>query len=102
MGRDTEAKLTSEIKIEKLKHSFEMKHVVLTRQLELQMASFKTELEKQTSETLAHARDPKLPYFDEGKAKMDSYLDLRNTRRQIMGYGCLGCIFKRLVERSRA
>ena len=40
----------------------------------MQRARFKTELEKQTSETLAHARDPKLPYFEESKDKMDSYL----------------------------
>ena len=38
------------------------------------MASFKTELEKQKSEKLAHARDPKLPYFEESKDKIDSYL----------------------------
>ena len=34
----------------------------------------KTELEKQKSENVAHARDPKLPYFDESKEKMDNYL----------------------------
>ena len=44
-------------------------------QLEVQRASFKTELEKQKSEKLAHVRDPKLPYFEESnKDKMDSYL----------------------------
>ena len=43
-------------------------------QLEVQRATFKTELEKQKSEKLAHARDPKLPYFEESKDKMDSYL----------------------------
>ena len=37
----------------------------------LQRAVFKVELEKQKA---AHARDPKLPYFDESKDKMDSYL----------------------------
>ena len=42
--------------------------------VEVQRASFKTELEKQKSEKLAHARDPKLPYFEESKDKMDSYL----------------------------
>ena len=55
---DKESKLASEIELEKLKQSFEMK----------------TELEKQKSENLAHARDPKLPYFDESKEKMDNYL----------------------------
>ena len=51
-----------------------MKHLELMGQLEVQRASFKTELEKQKSEKLAHARDPKLPYFEEIKDKMDSYL----------------------------
>ena len=71
---DRESKLSSEIELEKLKHSFEMKHLELMGQLEVQRASFKTELEKQKSEKLAHARDPKLPYFEESKDKMDSYL----------------------------
>ena len=71
---DRESKLSSEIEMEKLKHSFEMKHLELMGQLEVQRASFKTELEKQKSEKLAHARDPKLPYFEESKDKMDSYL----------------------------
>ena len=71
---DRESKLLSEIELEKLKHSFEMKHLELMGQLEVQRASFKTELEKQKSEKLAHARDPKLPYFEESKDKMDSYL----------------------------
>ena len=35
---------------------------------------FKVELEKQKAEKAAHAHDPKLPYFDESKDKMDSYL----------------------------
>ena len=51
-----------------------MKHLELMGQLEVQRASFKTELEKQKSEKLAHARDPKLPYFEESKDKKDSYL----------------------------
>ena len=51
-----------------------MKHLEFIGQLELQRASFKTELEKQKSENLAHARDPKLPYFKESKDKMDNYL----------------------------
>ena len=68
---DRESKLSSEIELEKLKHNFEMKHLELMGQLELQRATFKTELEKQKSEKLAHARDPKLPYFEESKDKMD-------------------------------
>ena len=64
----------SEIQLEKFKHSFEMQQLELTRQLELQRASFKNDLGKQSSEKLAHARDPKLPYFEESKDKMDSYL----------------------------
>ena len=71
---DRESKLSSEIELEKLKHSFEMKHLELMGQLEVQRATFKTELEKQKSEKLEHARDPKLPYFEESKDKMDSYL----------------------------
>ena len=71
---DRESKLSSEIELEKLKHSFEMKHLELMGQLEVQRATFKTELEKQKCEKLAHARDPKLPYFEESKDKMDSYL----------------------------
>ena len=53
-----------------------MKHLELMGQLEVQRASFKTGLEKQKSEKLAHAhaRDPKLPYFEESEDKMDSYL----------------------------
>ena len=68
---DKESKLSSEIELEKLKHSFEMKHLELMGQLEVQRATFKTELEKQKSEKLAHARDPKLPYFEESKDEMD-------------------------------
>ena len=71
---DRESKLSNEIELEKLKHSFEMKHLELMGQLEVQRASFKIELEKQKSEKLAHARQPKLPYFEESKDKMDSYL----------------------------
>ena len=71
---DKESKLSSEIELEKLKHNFEMKHLELMGQLEVQRATFKTELEKQKSEKLAHARDPKCPYFEESKDKMDSYL----------------------------
>ena len=44
---DRESKLSSEIELETLKHSFEMKHLELMGQLEVQRATFKTELEKQ-------------------------------------------------------
>ena len=71
---DRESKLSSEIELEKSKHSFEIKHLELMGQLEVQRATFKTELEKQKSEKSAHARDPKIPYFEESKDKMDSYL----------------------------
>ena len=46
---DRESKLSSEIELEKLKHSFEMKHLELMGQLEVQRASFKTELESPRS-----------------------------------------------------
>ena len=45
-----------------------------TAYLVVNSISFKTELEKQKSKKLAHARDPKLPYFEESKDKMDRYL----------------------------
>ena len=63
-----------EIELEKLKYSFERRHDDLKGQMNLQRAVFKVELEKQKAEKAAHARDPKLPYFDESKDKMDSYL----------------------------
>ena len=47
---DQESKLASEIELEKIKHRFENQQLELTGQLELQRASFKTELEKQKSE----------------------------------------------------
>ena len=71
---DKEAKLATEIELEKLKYSFDRRHDDLKGQMNLQRAVFKVELEKQTAEKAAHARDPKLPYFDESKDKMDSYL----------------------------
>ena len=40
----------------------------------MQKVTFRVELKKQKAEKLAHTRDPKLPYFDESKDKMDSYL----------------------------
>ena len=42
---ELESKLSSEIELEKLKHSFEMKHLEVMGQLEVQRATFKTELE---------------------------------------------------------
>ena len=74
LENDKESKLSSEIGLEKLKHSFEMKHLELMGLLEVQRTSFKTELEKQKAEKLAHARDPKLSYFEESKDKMDCCL----------------------------
>ena len=88
---DKEAKLATEIELEKLKYSFERRHGDLKGQMNLQRAVFKVELEKQKAEKAAHARDPKLPYFDESKDKMDSYFqDLRNTRRQMSGRRVFG------------
>ena len=71
---DKEAKLATEIELEKLKYSFERQHDELKGQMNLQRAVFEVELEKQKADKAAHARDPKLPYFDESKDKMDSYL----------------------------
>ena len=66
-----------------LKHSFEMKHLELMGQLEVQRESFKTELEKQKSE--------KLPYFEESKDKMDSYLSrFEKYRQEINGIKMCG------------
>ena len=62
---DKEAKLATEIELEKLKYSFERQHDELKGQMNLQGVVFKVELEKQKAEKAAHARDPKLPYFDE-------------------------------------
>ena len=77
MEGDKEAKLATEIELEKLKYSFERRHDDLKGQMNLQRAVFKVESEKQNAENAgkaAHARDPKLPYFDESKDKMDCYL----------------------------
>ena len=71
---DKEAKLGTEIESGKLKYSFERRHDDLKGQMNWQRAVFKVELEKQKAEKAAHARDPKLPYFDESNDKMDSYL----------------------------
>ena len=40
------------------------------------------EVEKQKAEKAAHARDPKQPYFDGSKNKMDSYL----SRFELVGW----------------
>ena len=71
---DKEARLATEIELEKLKYSFERQHDELKGQMNLQRAVFKEELEKQKVEKAAHAQDSKLPYYDESKDKMDSYL----------------------------
>ena len=55
---DKEAKLATEIELEKLKYSFERRHDDLNGQMNLQRAVFKVELEKQKAEKAAHARDP--------------------------------------------
>ena len=71
---DKDAKLATETELENLKQSFERQHDELYGQINLQRAVFTVELEKQKAEKAAHARDPKLPYFDESTDKMDSYL----------------------------
>ena len=88
---DRESKLSSEIELEKLKHSFEMKHLELMGQIEVQRATFKTELEKQKSEKLTNAQDTKLPFFEEVKTRWIVICqDLRNTRQQIIGIKMCG------------
>ena len=56
---DKEAKLATEVELEKLKYIFERQHDELKGQMNLQRAVFKVELEKQKAEKAAHARDPK-------------------------------------------
>ena len=88
---DRESKLSSEIELEKLKHSFEMKHLELMGQLEVQRTTFKTELEKQKSEKLAHARDPSYRTLKKVKTRWIVICqDLRNTRQQINGIKMCG------------
>ena len=66
--------------------------------MNLQNAVFKVELEKQKVEKAAHARDPILPYFDESKDKMDSYLSRFDYKRvEVEG---LGGLFERVTERA--
>ena len=82
---DRESKLSSEIELEKLKHSFEMKHLELMGQLEVQRASFKIELEKQKSEIPSNRTLKKV------KTRWIVICqDLRNTRQQINGIKMCG------------
>ena len=54
-----------------MRQDLEKEKIDLARQIELQ----KVEIEHSKSkDRTAHARDPKLPYFDDSKDKMDSYL----------------------------
>ena len=85
---DKETKLATEIELEKLKYSFERQHDDLKGQMNLQKAVFKIELEKQKAEKAAHARDPKLPYFDDRWIVICQ--DLRNMRRQMSGRRVFG------------
>ena len=87
---DKEAKLATENELEKLKYSFERQHDELTGQINLQRTVFKVELEKQKAEKAAHARDPKLPYFDESIRWIVICQDLRNTQRQMGGRRVFG------------
>ena len=100
---DRESKLSSEIELEKLKYSFETKHLELMGQLEVQRTSFKTELEKRKSEKLTHARDPKLSYFEESKDKMDSFLSRfeKYATANKWGKKCVGRVFECIAEGSR-
>ena len=59
--------------------------------MNLQRSVFKVELEKQKAGKAAHARELKLPYFDESKDKMDGYLSrFENSRRQMSGRRVFG------------
>ena len=95
---DKEAKLATEIELEKLKYSFERRHDDLKGQMNLQRAVFKVELEKQKAEKAAHARDPKLPYFDESRDKMDSYLS--RFEKYATANEWKKSVFERIVERA--
>ena len=54
-----------------MRQDLEKEKIDLAHQLELQ----KIEIEHSKSkDRTAHARDPKLPYFDDSKDEMDSYL----------------------------
>ena len=88
---EKEAKLATEIELEKLKYSFERRHNDLKGQMNLQRAVFKVELEKQKAEKAAHARDPKLPYLTRVRIRWIVICqDLRNTRRQMSGRRVFG------------
>ena len=68
-----------------------MKHLELMGQLEVQRATFKTELEKQKSEKLVHARDPKFNTLKKVKTRWIVICqDLRNTQQQINGIKMCG------------
>ena len=69
----------------------------------MQRASFKTELEKQKSKKLAQARDPKLPYFEESKYKMNSYLSRfeKYATANKWDKKCVGRVFECIAEGSR-
>ena len=54
-----------------MRQNLEKEKIDMARQVELQ--KFEIEHSKSKDRT-AHARDPKLPYFDDSKDKMDSYL----------------------------
>ncbi|MCG8096943.1 MAG: DDE-type integrase/transposase/recombinase [Candidatus Thiodiazotropha endolucinida] len=58
----------------KLKAMADERAQVLANQLEIEKAKLELEFQKQKVGKVANARDPKLPYFEEGKDKMDSYL----------------------------
>ena len=88
---DKEAKLATEIELEKLKYSFERQHDDLKGQMNLQMAVFKVELEKQKAEKAAHARDPKLRTLTRVRIRWIVICqDLRYTRRQMSGRRVFG------------
>lgn len=72
MEGDTDAKLATEVELEKLKYSFERRHDELKGLMNLQTAAFKVEFKKHKAEKVAHARDPRFPLLL--KDKMDSNL----------------------------
>ena len=88
---DRESKLSSEIELEKLKHSYEMNYLELMGQLEVQRASFQTQFETQKSENLAHARVRNYRTLKKVKTRWIVICqDLRNTRQQVNGIKMCG------------
>ena len=71
-----------------MRQDLEKEKIDLARQVELQ----KVEIEHSKSkDRTAHARDPKLPYFDDSKDKMDSYLSrFESMQQQINGIQIYG------------